>query len=112
MHCLPQRLKSTFFEIFRVEGALGCSNSALFASKAKINVFEIFPHSGSPAGTLHSKKFQKTLILAFEANSALYYQINFFPRDLAHCGTREVFLVFLEQFAQNEGERKTLLLSC
>ena len=35
---LPQRLKSTFFEMF---------------------------------SSLHSKKFQKTLILAFEANSAL-----------------------------------------
>ena len=37
--------------------------NALVASKAKIN-------SGYPSGTLRSKKFQTTLILGFEANSA------------------------------------------
>ena len=42
---LPQRLKSTFFEKFS--------------------------HSAGPFGPLHSKKVQKTFILAFEANSAL-----------------------------------------
>ena len=31
-----------------------------------------FLHSPGPFGPLHSKKFQKTLILAFEENSALY----------------------------------------
>ena len=39
---------------------------------------EFFFHSGSPSGTLHSKKFQKTLILAFEANSALSSQNGLF----------------------------------
>ena len=42
---LPQRLKSTWFEI----------------------LFTLW----YPSGTLRSKKFQTTLILAFEANSAL-----------------------------------------
>ena len=46
---LPQRLKSTFFE-----------------KKFSLR----FP----PSGLLHSKKFQKTLILAFVANSALSRQ--------------------------------------
>ena len=41
--------------------------NALFASEAKINVFW---NSWYPSGTLHSKFFQKTLILAFEANNA------------------------------------------
>ena len=45
---LPQRLKSTLFEIF---------------STLRVPF--------GPLGTLRSKKFQTTLILAFEANSAL-----------------------------------------
>ena len=53
-YCLLHRLKSTFFEIF----------SSL-----------CWPLQG-----LRSKKFQKTLILAFEANSALSYKITFFLR--------------------------------
>ena len=40
MHCLPQRLKSTLFEIFLNEGC--------------------------PKGTRSEKKFQTTLILVFE----------------------------------------------
>ena len=44
---LPQRLKST------------------------LRCLKFFLHSGYPSGTLRSKKFQTTLILAFEANSAL-----------------------------------------
>ena len=43
---IPRRLKSTLFEIF------------CFTPPA-------------PSGSLHSKNFQKILILAFEANSAL-----------------------------------------
>ena len=42
----------------------------MITSKAKINVFWNFYFAGS-FGPLHSEKFQKTLILAFEANSAL-----------------------------------------
>ena len=37
-------------------------------------------HSGSPLGTLHSKFIQKTLILAFEANSVLSCQNGLFVR--------------------------------
>ena len=51
---LPQRLKSLFLEFF----------SSLQASFR---------------GTLHSKKFQKTLILAFEANSVLSRKNGPFP---------------------------------
>ena len=51
---LHQRLKSTLFEIF----------SSLWVS------FTL--------GTLHPKKFQKTLVLAFEANSALSGQNGLF----------------------------------
>ena len=47
---LPQRLKSTLFEIFSIL------------------------RSGYPSGTLCSKKFQTMLILAFEANSAFVPQ--------------------------------------
>ena len=45
---LPQRLKSTFFEIFS--------------------------HSAGPFRATPFEKFQKTLILAFEANSALSFE--------------------------------------
>ena len=82
MHCLPQRLKSmcferlksTFFEIF---------SSLLWSPLAtgpphEFLVWKNSDHSslirgslGYPSGTLRSKKFQTTLILAFEANSAL-----------------------------------------
>ena len=43
--------------------------------KAKINVFwNFFFTPLAPSGPLRSKKFQKTLILAFEANSALSHE--------------------------------------
>ena len=46
----------------------GCT----ITSKTKINVFwNFFFTPLAPSGPLHSKKFQKMLILAFEANSAL-----------------------------------------
>ena len=46
--------------------------SCTINSKAKINVFwNFFFTPLAPSGPLCSKKFQKTLILAFEANSAL-----------------------------------------
>ena len=48
MHCLPQMLKSTFFEIFRTEHLR--------------------------RGQRSEKKFQTTLILVFEANSAFVPQ--------------------------------------
>ena len=45
---------------------------ARLSQRLKSTLFEIFLHSGYPLGTLSSKKFQTTLILAcFEANSAL-----------------------------------------
>ena len=48
------------------------SGSCTITSKAKINVFwKFFFTPLAPSGPLRSKKFQKTLILAFEANSAL-----------------------------------------
>ena len=44
--------------------------------RLKSTCFEIFSHSASPfpSGPLGSKKSQKTLILAFEANSALSHE--------------------------------------
>ena len=55
-------------------------DNALFASKTKINVhfLKFFLHARSPLGTIHSNFFQKTLILAFVANSALSRQIAIF----------------------------------
>ena len=56
------------------------SGSCTITSKAKINIFwkakinvfwNFFFTPLAPSGPLHSKIFQKTLILAFEANSAL-----------------------------------------
>lgn len=59
----------------------------MITSKTNINIFwKNFLHSGSPSGTLHSKKIQITLILAIEANSALSWQNGLFFRILAHCG--------------------------
>ena len=58
---LPQRLKSTFFE-------------------------KNFFTPGLLRGPSTWKKFQKTLILAFEANIALSYQNGYFFRALSHCG--------------------------
>ena len=57
MHCLPQRLKSTFFEIFSSEG-----------SQRRHRV---------------KKKFQKTLILFFEVTQTHICNWNFF-HVLAH----------------------------
>ena len=55
-----------------LENVKNCSlGGCTITSNAKINVFETNSHFGGYAGPLHSKKFQKTLILAFEANSAL-----------------------------------------
>ena len=49
----------------------GCT----ITSKTKINVFwNFFFTPLAPSGPLHLKKFQKTLILAFEANSALSHE--------------------------------------
>ena len=57
----------TFFSIRYVY-----SSSCRITSKAKINVFwNFFFTLLAPSWLLHSKKIQKTLILAFEANSAL-----------------------------------------
>ena len=46
---------------------------------------KIFLHSGSPSETLHSNFFLKTLILAFEANSALSCQNGFFLHFSSLC---------------------------
>ena len=47
-------------------------DSALFASKAKVNVFwKKILTPLAPSDPIRLKKFQKTLILAFEANSTL-----------------------------------------
>ena len=45
----------------------GCT----ITSKTKIKFFEIFSHSAGPFEAAPFEKFQKTLILAFEANSEL-----------------------------------------
>ena len=48
-----------------------CLGGCMITSKAKINIFwNFFFTPLAPSGPLRSKKFQKTLILAFEANSA------------------------------------------
>ena len=44
---------------------------ARLPQRLKSTLFEIFSHSGYPSGSLRSKKFQTMLILAFEANSSL-----------------------------------------
>ena len=52
-----------------------CLGNCTIISKAKINVFwKIFFTPLDPSGLLRSKKFQKMLILAFEANSALSHE--------------------------------------
>ena len=45
--------------------------------KAKINIFCKIISLQIPLGNLHSKKFKKTLILAFGANSALVAMLYF-----------------------------------
>ena len=110
---LPQRLKSTFFKIFsslqvhfgdlpleKFQKMLilvfqvivqlpkvflgGCT----FTSKTKTNVFLNFFFTPGllwgPSTAFHSKKFQKTMILAFEANSKLSSNYTF-PHVLALC---------------------------
>ena len=70
-------LKCENNSIFKYVGFIGCA--WLPTSKTKIKVFwKFFLHSGSPWATLHSKKFQKRLILAFEADSALSCQNGLF----------------------------------
>ena len=62
------------------------SGSCTITSKAKINIFwKIFFTPLAPSGPLHSKKFKKTLILAFEANSVhCPAKMHFFLRFIAH----------------------------
>ena len=64
-----------FLKFFRGEGSRRGPRV-----KTKINVFWnfFFIQSRSPSETLHSKKFQKTLILAFDANRALSCQNGLF----------------------------------
>ena len=65
-----------------------CLGGCTIASKTKINIFwKIFLHTRHPSGTLHSKIFQKTLILAFEAKQFIILQKWTFFRVLAHCDT-------------------------
>ena len=47
---------------------------ARLPQRLKSTLFEIFSNVGYPSGTLHSKKFQTMLILAFGANSAFVQQ--------------------------------------
>ena len=63
----------TFFCFCTFENVEKCVlGGCTITSKAKINVFwNFFFTPLAPFGLLHSKKFPKTLILAFEANSAL-----------------------------------------
>ena len=62
-----------------------CSGGYTITSKAKINVFwNFFINLLASTEPLCSKFFQKTLILAFEANSALSQNYTFF-RIWAHC---------------------------
>ena len=67
-----------------------CLGSCMITSKIKINVFlKFFLHSCllvvAPFGELPLKKIPKTLILAFDASSALSWQNEYFFRVLAHC---------------------------
>ena len=48
----------------------GCTNARL-PQRLKSTLFEISSHSAGPKGAAWLEKFQTTLILAFEANSAL-----------------------------------------
>ena len=57
----------------------------------------------SMAKILHSKIFQKTLILAFEASSALSYQNDFFPCFRAFCALWSKF--------QNDNKYATIIQS-
>ena len=54
--------------------------AGLLPQRLKSMFLNRFLHSGSTSGTLHSKKFQKTLILAFEAYIALSCQNELFSR--------------------------------
>ena len=49
-------------------------DNALFASKTKINILKIFQVERHQRGPGVKKKFQKMLILVFEANSAFFLQ--------------------------------------
>ena len=62
---------------------------ARLPQRLKSMLFEIFSHSEypSPSGTLCSKKFQTTLILAFEANSALSHKNETKIVTITHSGT-------------------------
>ena len=55
---------------------------ARLPQRLKSMVFEIFSSLGYSSETLYSNVFQKTLILAFEANSALSCQNELFPTPI------------------------------
>ena len=71
----------------------------MITAKTKVNVFFIFfLHSGFPLGTLHSKFFQKTMILAFEVNSALSCQMDSFTRFSSLCVGENRWLLIWPEF--------------
>ena len=54
VNCLPQRIKSTFFETWKKMPISNvCLGGSTITSKTKINIFlKFFLHSGSPLKTL------------------------------------------------------------
>ena len=89
----PSGIKACQFSVTVMLNELKCGknpfwqDNALFASKAKINVFlkKISSLQASLWKPSTRKNFQKTLILAFEANSALSCQNGFFPHFSSLC---------------------------
>ena len=65
-----------FMNLVSLENVKKCVlGGCTITSKTKINIFwNFFFTPLAPSGPLRSKKFQKTFILAFEANSALSHE--------------------------------------
>ena len=75
IYCVLEALCVIFMILVSLENVKKYSHVvARLPQRLKSTLFEIFSHSGYPSGTLRSKKFQTTLILAFEANSALSHK--------------------------------------
>ena len=101
--------------IFKIWDSFSRDN-ALFAAKAIINVFwNFFEQSGPEGARGVKKKFQKTLILAIEANSALSHENKTKIGKITHSAVRElmkkdVLNPYYEEYSKFEKLKKNQLL--
>ena len=87
---------------------------ARLPQRLKSTLFEIFSHSAAPSGPLRSKKFQTMLILALEANSALSHKNDTKIVKITHSARIPLAYLWdgLELLDKKVKEMNTMLIFC